>query len=61
MKLVIQIPCYNESETLAGTLQDLPREIPGVDAIETLIIDDGSTDGTAQTASQLGVNHVVRF
>jgi glycosyltransferase involved in cell wall biosynthesis len=61
VKLIIQIPCYNESETLADTIQDLPGEIPGVDAIETLIIDDGSTDGTAQVARQLGVNHVVRF
>jgi len=61
MKLIIQIPCYNERETLAETLNDLPRQIEGVDAIETLVIDDGSTDGTNQHARELGVNHVVRF
>lgn len=61
MKLIIQIPCFNESQTLAETIQDLPRQIPGVDTIEILIIDDGSTDGTAEVARQLGVNHVVRF
>jgi glycosyltransferase involved in cell wall biosynthesis len=61
LKLVIQIPCYNERETLEETLKDLPTEIPGVDAIETLIIDDGSTDGTSEKASELGVDHVVRF
>lgn len=61
MKLLIQIPCFNESETLAETLRDLPRQIPGVDSIEILIIDDGSTDGTAETARRLGVSHVVRF
>lgn len=61
MKLIIQIPCFNESETLAETIQDLPRKIPGVDTIETLIIDDGSTDGTASVARELGVHHIVRF
>jgi glycosyltransferase involved in cell wall biosynthesis len=61
VKLIIQIPCYNERETIAETLRDLPRQIPGVDLIETLIIDDGSTDGTAEFARELGVNHIVRF
>ncbi len=61
MKLVIQIPCYNESETLPATVQCLPRQITGIDTIETLIIDDGSTDGTAQAARTAGVNHIVRF
>ena len=61
MKLIIQIPCYNEQDHLAATLADLPKEIPGVDAIEVLIIDDGSTDGTAALARELGVDHVVRF
>jgi glycosyltransferase involved in cell wall biosynthesis len=61
MKLIIQIPCFNEAETLAETLADLPREIPGVDVIEWLVIDDGSRDGTAARAAELGVHHVVRF
>lgn len=60
MKLIVQIPCYNESGTLARVLQDLPREIPGVDTIETLVIDDGSTDGTAEVARSLGVDHIVQ-
>lgn len=61
MKLVIQIPCLNERDHLGDTLADLPRSIPGVDAIEVLIVDDGSVDGTAQKAEELGVHHVVRF
>lgn len=60
MKLIIQIPCYNESATLPHVLEDLPREIPGIDTIETLVIDDGSTDGTAEVARALGVDHIVR-
>lgn len=58
-KLVIQIPCYNEAGTLAATLADLPREVPGVDVVEWLIIDDGCTDGTADVARANGVDHVV--
>ncbi len=61
MKLVIQIPCYNEAENLEATLADLPRELPGVDVIEWLVIDDGSVDGTLERARELGVHHVVRF
>lgn len=60
MKLIIQIPCYNEEETLPATLEDLPRSIAGVDQIETLIIDDGSTDRTIQVAEEHGVDHILR-
>jgi glycosyltransferase involved in cell wall biosynthesis len=60
MKLIIQIPCLNESETLAITLADLPREVEGFDSVEWLIIDDGSADGTADVARRNGVHHVVR-
>lgn len=60
MKLIIQIPCLNESETLSTALAELPREVEGFDAVEWLVIDDGSTDGTAETAQKNGVHHVVR-
>jgi glycosyltransferase involved in cell wall biosynthesis len=60
-KLIIQIPCYNEEGTLGITLADLPREIPGVDVVEWLIIDDGSHDRTIEVAQQYGVDHIVRF
>jgi glycosyltransferase involved in cell wall biosynthesis len=59
MKLIIQIPCYNEEETLPITLADLPTEINGIDVIEVLIIDDGSQDRTVAVARELGVNHIV--
>jgi glycosyltransferase involved in cell wall biosynthesis len=61
IKLIIQIPCLNEADTLPATLADLPRSIPGVDVIETLIIDDGSRDGTADVARACGVDHIVRL
>jgi glycosyltransferase involved in cell wall biosynthesis len=61
VKLLIQIPCLNEREHLAATFADLPRAIPGVDGIEVLVIDDGSSDGTADLARELGVHHLVRF
>jgi glycosyltransferase involved in cell wall biosynthesis len=61
MKLIIQIPCLNEAETLPATLADLPRSVPGIDVIETLIIDDGSRDATVTVARAHGVTHVVRF
>jgi glycosyltransferase involved in cell wall biosynthesis len=59
IKLIIQIPCFNEEATLPGTIADLPTEIEGVDVIELLVIDDGSTDRTAQVARELGVHHIV--
>ncbi len=60
-KLVIQIPCLNEAETLPGTLAEIPREIEGFDEVEIIIVDDGSTDGTAAVAESLGVAEVTRF
>jgi glycosyltransferase involved in cell wall biosynthesis len=58
VKLIIQIPCYNEEETLPGTLAELPREIEGVDSVEWLIIDDGCVDRTAAVAREHGVDYV---
>ncbi|MGN6520449.1 MAG: glycosyltransferase family 2 protein [Dokdonella sp.] len=60
MKLVVQIPCYNESESLQHTIPQLPRAVPGFTCVEWLVVDDGSVDGTAQVAKALGVDHVVR-
>jgi len=59
MKLIIQIPCYNEAETLPLVLKDIPKEIKDIDIIETQIINDGSTDKTLDVAEELGVNHIV--
>jgi glycosyltransferase involved in cell wall biosynthesis len=61
VKLIIQIPCYNEAETLPGTIADLPRQLDGIDRIEWLVVDDGSQDRTAEVAALLGVHHVVRL
>ena len=61
MKLIIQIPCFNEEQTLPGTLADLPREVPGMDSVEWLVIDDGSTDRTVEVAREHGVDHIVRL
>jgi len=60
-KLIIQIPCFNEQETLPQTLEDLPRRVPGCEAVEVLVVDDGSTDGTVEVARQRGVEHILRF
>ena len=61
MKLIIQIPCYNEAETLEIALNALPKKIEGVDIIEYLIIDDGCMDNTVEVAKKWGVHHVVSF
>src|SRR5215213_9856576 len=61
MKLIIQIPCLDEEETLPVTLADLPREVDGFDTVEWLIIDDGSTDRTIEVAKENGVDHIVRL
>ncbi len=59
MKLIIQIPCYNEAQTLPQTVQALPKQLPGIDEIEYLVIDDGSTDDTVHAAKQSGIHHIV--
>mgnify|MGYP001387654764 CR=1 FL=1 len=59
MYLIIQIPCYNEEHTLPQTVNDLPNQIEGIDEIEYMIIDDGSTDKTIEVARSLGVHHIV--
>ena len=61
MKLIIQIPCLNEAETLEIALNDLPKHIDGIDEIEYLIINDGSTDNTVEVAKKWGVQHIVTF
>ena len=60
-KLIIQIPCYNEEETLGVTLSELPREVADVDCVEWLIINDGSLDRTMEIAKENGVDHIVNF
>ena len=59
MKLIIQIPCFNESQVLPGTIESLPKTLPGVEQVEDLVVDDGSQDDTAQVARQVGVQHVI--
>ena len=60
VKLIIQIPCYNEADTLPATLATLPRQVAGVERVEWLVIDDGSRDGTAEAARRAGADHVIR-
>jgi len=60
MKLIVQIPCFNEEHTLPQTVRDIPRQITGIDKVEILIIDDGSTDRTVEVALELGIEHIVR-
>jgi len=60
MKLVVQIPCYNEEKTLPLVVKSIPRKITGIDKIELLIIDDGSSDKTIKVARSLGIKHIVR-
>lgn len=60
MKLIIQVPCFNEEKTLPLVLSSIPKKIPGISKVETLVIDDGSTDKTVQVAQKLGVNHIIK-
>ena len=59
MKVIVQIPCYNEEGTLPATVADIPRKIEGVDEVEVLIIDDGSKDRTSEVAREIGVDHII--
>lgn len=61
MKLIVQIPCLNEENALPITIRDIPRKIHGVDEVEILVMDDGSTDKTSQVAKECGVEHIIRF
>ncbi len=61
LKLIVQIPCLNEESTLSATIADIPRQIEGIDSVELLVIDDGSTDRTVEVARENGVEHIVRL
>ena len=59
MKLIVQIPCYNEEETIGLTVRDIPRNINGIDCVEILVINDGSSDKTVEAAREAGVDYIV--
>lgn len=61
MKIIIQIPCFNEEDSLPVAVAELPESLPGADSVEWLVVDDGSTDRTAEVAESLGVDHVIRM
>lgn len=61
MKLIVQIPCYNEADSIEAVVKDIPRKIDGIDTVEVLLIDDGSGDDSAELASKAGAEHVLRF
>lgn len=61
MKLIVQIPCLNEENTIASTIKEIPRQIPGINKVEILVIDDGSCDRTSQIAKESGVEHIIRL
>ena len=60
MKLIVQVPCYNEEATLPLVINSIPKMIPGIDSVETMIIDDGSKDKTVEVAKKLGVTHIIK-
>ena len=61
MKLIVQIPCFDEEQTLPAVIRDIPRQVPGIDQVEILVIDDGSNDLTSEVARECGADHVIRF
>jgi len=61
MKLIVQIPAFNEEQTIAATLKDIPKKIEGITSVETLVIDDGSYDNTAEAARKAGATHIVQL
>ena len=61
MKLIVQIPCFDEEQTLPAVIRDIPRQVPGIDQVEILVIDDGSNDLTSAVARKCGADHVIRF